>query len=118
MFFFQNKAHFVCPVLVCRCWELFLGVSSSELLLLWGCGCPWHVPAAWLCWPSPCMEALMRTCTSGGVSWLSQHICMVPSACTHHYLKPRYIYICKNYYIQSPKLNYSSVRILYFTEFA
>lgn len=118
MFIFQNKARSVCPVFVCRCWELFLGVSSPELpgaLGLWGCGCPWHVPAAW---PSPCLEALVRTCTFVGISWLSQHICMVPSACTHHYLKPECIYICKNYYRQSPKFNYSSVRILYFTEFA
>lgn len=30
MFIFQNKAHSVCPVFACRCWELFLGVSSSE----------------------------------------------------------------------------------------
>lgn len=46
MFIFQNKAHFVCPVFVCRSWELFLGVSSPELLLLWGC---WGVGAPGTC---------------------------------------------------------------------
>lgn len=57
--------------------------GSSVLWGCWGCGYPWHVPAAWPCWPSPC---LVRICTFGGfpgfpntLLWFPAHVHIIIS---------------------------------------
>lgn len=87
MFIFQNKAHFVCPVFACRCWELFLGVSSSEAPqcsgAAGGVGTPGTCQQPGPCWPSPCLVGI---CTFGGfpgfpntLVWFPAHVHIIIS---------------------------------------